>query len=70
MRLVAKRRGGGILFSEVLSLLRSNPLGQATIAQMVGAKTSTLQARLRRLEAKGLVQRGDGGLWSSTSTLA
>jgi hypothetical protein len=56
--------------ARVLALLRSNPLRQATIAQTVGAKTSTLQARLRRLEANGLVQRGDDGLWSSTSTQA
>jgi hypothetical protein len=53
---------------KVLELLADGPMKQAEISENLSMAFSTTQARLARLLAKGAVARGDGGLWSLTST--
>jgi predicted transcriptional regulator len=55
--------------TKVLDLLKTNPLRQSAIADATGAKVSTMQQRLKRLEAKGLVYRDESRLWSATATV-
>jgi hypothetical protein len=56
--------------AQALEAIRSAPSGltRREIQAATGGATSTLQNRLARLEAQGLVQRGEDGAWISTST--
>jgi hypothetical protein len=56
--------------AQALEVIRASESGltRREIQAATGGATSTLQNRLTRLEEKGLVQRGEGGAWISTST--
>jgi uncharacterized membrane protein len=46
----------------ILELLRSSPgMGTAAIARATAAQRSTTDERLKRLQAKGLIERDDAG---------
>ena len=52
----------------IVALLKSNtPMSTGGIVRATGAHKATVQDRLKRLQAKGLVARGDTGGWTATA---
>jgi hypothetical protein len=52
--------------AKMIELLRASPGMRTTaIAQATGAKKSTVTERLRRLQARGQVERGEEGDWTA-----
>jgi predicted Rossmann fold nucleotide-binding protein DprA/Smf involved in DNA uptake len=47
--------------SQILELLRTRPMRMAEISASMGAKQVTTGERLKRMKAKGLIEREDGG---------
>jgi hypothetical protein len=50
--------------TQIIELLKAQPMGPAELARMTGARRGTVDDRLRRLKAKGLVTRGEDG-WAA-----
>jgi hypothetical protein len=57
-----------VIEGQIVALLKERPMGRGEIAKATQGKASSTQMRLTRLLEKGLVQRGERGLWSASST--
>jgi hypothetical protein len=60
----ARLEAGGRAETQIIELLKAQPMGLAEVARMTGARRGTVDDRLRRLKAKGLVTRGEDG-WAA-----
>jgi hypothetical protein len=57
-----------VVEGQIVALLKERPMSRGEIAKATQGKASSTQMRLNRLLEKGLVQHGERGLWSATST--
>jgi hypothetical protein len=53
--------------AQIVAALRDKPMRHAEIVRATVRKATSTSLRLQRLQKRGLVQRDDEGLWSSSS---